>query len=1095
MSRIQSRKSTRVGAFFLAVFLLALASGASGAVQQVETKYFTIVYDENGEYTAGEIAKFCDEIYENLMSRYDSFTDDPRVLCVVNDAMDLANGFAIYFQNTITIYATNMDYELRGQTNWLRNVFVHEMTHMIALKKAAKGPVNFISLGGGKYNDNPDLEVDVAWYHLSQPGWFSEGTAQVGAESFGSEHWDSHRAMLLRSAWFEDKLLTIGEMSSLAGKGSFDAEMLYNQGYSMVRFIKETYGYDRVVDMNNTSGFFDFNPTIKRVLNISPKQLYQDWRADLDRQYASFKNRRFVEGEKIADKGNADYYPVLSPDGAYLAWLSDRGRDYTITDLMLKDMRTGKVKRIVKNVDYRVTWSHDSSKLLYVRRPERSPRFYDIYTYEVAQGKERRISKNMRARDPSFSPGDSLIVFVRNAEGNNTISVIDADGTGLRYLSATRDGMQFYMPSFSTDCSQILFSVYKQDMDRDIAVIDTQASTYRHHWEYADSTSGFSDSTSFAENSNFRLILASGADERDPCYLPDGSGIVYTSDRTGVFNLYRLDFATSKTTRLTDLYGGAFAPSVGSDGQVCYAGYKAKDFSIYQISLDSEIEKYEPIIEERDYFTQPKGFDLGEHFNVEPYRRKRILNAIVPTLTVGPSFIGSRFGLNVVDVGAQVYVSDLVGYDALILAGNIGMNYKEEVGLNNHAEFYYERAMVPVTSSKYSHAPRMYLGASRTVINNYIPRLEAVADSAYYGDIANNGFENVLHDLHAKFTIADIYRDEFRRYRLGVFVPLARRHSLRLEAGFRQYYETLKRNEKINDYSNFFLEGEKINDQIPGTGQTRSYDTRFFTDMEYFQSRELDVTYLYSRIDPSADMMIAPRGTSVMLRYRHMRSAVTDSLVDQPELYIPLGLNMDGSFALATYNPDPLLDELRPYRKNTDINEYMLIFQDYRKLPLWRHTFNTLLFAAYKDIYIRDYYKGEGSGYNWPLKYYLGGGNVLSGYPYFAFWGSKLFYSRFGYTFPVMSNIAKNFMGLTFQSLYGNVFFEAAKIWNFRRASMDELKKGAFKRDIGFELRSSTIAFYRLTTLIYARIVWPLDGMGDSRDENDARRFYFGLRM
>ena len=67
---------------------------------------------------------------------------------------------------------------------------------MIALKKAAKGPVNFFALGAGKYNDNPDFEVDVALYHLSQPAWFSEGTAQVGAETFGTEGWDTHRDML-----------------------------------------------------------------------------------------------------------------------------------------------------------------------------------------------------------------------------------------------------------------------------------------------------------------------------------------------------------------------------------------------------------------------------------------------------------------------------------------------------------------------------------------------------------------------------------------------------------------------------------------------------------------------------------------------------------------------------------------------------------------------------------------------------------------------------------------------------------------------------------------------------------------------------------
>ena len=46
------------------------------AVNSIETKYFTIIFDKNGEYTAGEIAKFCDEIYEQVMARYKAFSDN-----------------------------------------------------------------------------------------------------------------------------------------------------------------------------------------------------------------------------------------------------------------------------------------------------------------------------------------------------------------------------------------------------------------------------------------------------------------------------------------------------------------------------------------------------------------------------------------------------------------------------------------------------------------------------------------------------------------------------------------------------------------------------------------------------------------------------------------------------------------------------------------------------------------------------------------------------------------------------------------------------------------------------------------------------------
>ena len=61
--------------------------------------------------------------------------------------------------------------------------------------------------------------------------------------------------------------------------------------------------------------------------------------------------------------------------------------------------------------------------------------------------------------------------------------------------------------------------------------------------------------------------------------------------------------------------------------------------------------------------------------------------------------------------------------------------------------------------------------------------------------------------------------------------------------------------------------------------------------------------------------------------------------------------------------------------------------------------------------------------------------------------------------------------------------------------SVNRLKEGDIKRDVGVELRGRLITLYRFPTLLYARVAWPLDDMSGSAYENDARRFYFGLRM
>jgi hypothetical protein len=357
------------------------------------------------------------------------------------------------------------------------------------------------------------------------------------------------------------------------------------------------------------------------------------------------------------------------------------------------------------------------------------------------------------------------------------------------------------------------------------------------------------------------------------------------------------------------------------------------------------------------------------------------------------------------------------------------------------------------------------------------------------------GFNNVLSDLHAEMKVADEYRDEFRRYRLGVFMPLATRHYLNFEAGYRQYFETLKRNQIIQDFSSYFADGTDITGLIDGARKTRTYETKYFTDMDYFDSKDIGLSYIYYKSDPYADNEISPKGTYLYLSFKHMMSTVTDSLVDQPLLYLPVGIYSDGSFAFSTYQPDKLKDELRPYRKNTDLNEYMILAQEDRRIPFYNVVLNGLVFTAYRDIYIKDYYKGEGSGYNWPLKYYLGGSTMLSGYPYFAFWGSKILYTRLGFTVPIRNNLSKDIAGVQFKNIYGTAFFEAGRAWNFKTMSMDRLKEGEFKRDIALELRFGMVTFYRFSTIAFARVAWALDDMSGSYYKNDARRYYFGLRM
>ena len=80
------------------------------------------------------------------------------------------------------------------------------------------------------------------------PPWFSEGIAQYESSRHGSDRWDSHRDMILRTLTLSHKLLTWDHMQVFAGKGD-DFEKTYNHGFSLVSYISKNYGYDKIVAM------------------------------------------------------------------------------------------------------------------------------------------------------------------------------------------------------------------------------------------------------------------------------------------------------------------------------------------------------------------------------------------------------------------------------------------------------------------------------------------------------------------------------------------------------------------------------------------------------------------------------------------------------------------------------------------------------------------------------------------------------------------------------------------------------------------------------------------------------------------------------
>jgi Tol biopolymer transport system component len=561
--------------FFLSISLFAQDEDSHAYLnwKQIETQHFFVNFHPGAERTAKIIAKIAEDIFPAITKIY-NHEPDTKVSFIVKDFSDIANGATYFYDNKIEIWATSMDFDLRGTHNWLRDVISHEYTHMIqtqtSMKFGRRFPAVYFQWMNYEAERRPDVLygfpnvlVSYPFPGLIIPAWFAEGVAQYNNPDLKYDFYDSHRDMIIRSYTLDNKMLSWEDMG-VFGKTSLGNESSYNSGFSIVEYISETYGFDKVREISYQMGKTNrvtIDGAIEKALNKTGKELYQEWIEHLKQDYAERTEKvrkNIVDGEIIGKEGFGNLYPAFSPDGGKIAYTSNKKHDYfSLSAIYLYDMATQKEEEVTKPVRSELSFSPDGQKIVYSRFDEPNIKdeiYNDIYSYDLKNKKEDRLTFNKRGYSPAFSPDGSKIVFLVQVDGTVNLCVMDSDGKNIRQLTLFTQQEQIYGPKFSPDGKQIVFSYSVKD-GRDIGVINS-------------------------DGSGFKLILNADYDERNPVYSPDGENIVYCADRTGIFNIYRYNLKSGKTEQLTNVLGGAFMPAVNKNGDIAFADYTSSGYKL-----------------------------------------------------------------------------------------------------------------------------------------------------------------------------------------------------------------------------------------------------------------------------------------------------------------------------------------------------------------------------------------------------------------------------------------------------------------------------------------------------------------------------------
>ena len=601
--------SRRACALVVAGLLIATVFNPAGAANHpelvwhtVETEHFRVHYHDGVEQTAQAAARIAEAIYPRITGLYD-YEPPGKTDLILIDYDDVANGAAYFFDGKMEIWATNLEFDLRGTTQWLWNVLTHEFVHMVNIQAATRFTEN-IPAGYFQWFDYederrsdvltgyPNVLVSYPWAGIVIPPWFAEGTSQYMAPDTQHDYWDAHRDMILRSTALGGTMLDYTEMS-LFGK-TLRSEMVYDHGFGLVKFIGDRYGAESLRDIVKALR----NPmrvsvegAFKKVTGKTARQLYDEWRAELvadsEDKLASLGDDR-TEGRPLGTPGNFNLVPAWSPDGKRLAWLSDLGGDFARTTLVVRsvdpaDSADAEIKPLAGGVSSSFSWSPDGGLIYFSRRAEKDrfgSVYYDLYQVDVETEKETRLTRGARLRDPAVSPDGSRLAAVRNRDGTNDLVLVDLpaekEAAIITPITASPFGRQFYKPRWHPDGNRIIVDTFdgagkwSSEVSRDLVVVDARPG---------------------AEPGP---LFETGSDERSPCWLPGSESVVFASAAPSAgwrkFDLYRLDTKTGDTEQVSNVLGGAFYPSISPDGEtIAYAGFTAHGYKIFLLPLSDAL--------------------------------------------------------------------------------------------------------------------------------------------------------------------------------------------------------------------------------------------------------------------------------------------------------------------------------------------------------------------------------------------------------------------------------------------------------------------------------------------------------------------------
>ena len=646
---IRGPRPTSLVLVFLLFFAGAAARAASFppelAFRSLDAGPITIHYHQGLEVMARHVAALAPDILARHERRYGVRLRHLHI--VLADTEDDPNGFSTplpYPLVHLRAVAPDGADESGNYDDWLRLILTHELAHSVHLEEAR----GLLGLGRRVLGRAPILFPNAA-----TPTWMIEGLAtyeETNGTPFGRGRNPDSR-MIVRMAALERAFP--GEDQATRGRDRWpggQAAYLFGEGF--LRDLSTRLGDDTLPDLARANAgeplpYLD-ELAARKVTGATFHQQWALWaheekrRADQEAEVLSA--RGLTPSCALTTRGVRQEGPHFSPDGAWIAYTNRNLSEYRAIHLVRPD-GSGDRRLTARNSGTDLAFTPDGTRIVFDEQ-DVSGLFRtrsDLKIVTVATGHRRRLTRGLRARDPDVSPDGTRVVFVRQQGDRSDLATIDLDGRGQRDITHSEPGVQWGGPAWSPTGDRLAASRWRPGGWLDVVLVDPATG-------------------------EVTPLLEDRARDVEPVWTPDGTHLLFRSDRDGVSNLYALRLADRALLRVSNVLGGAFAPSVSPDGtHVAFADYSSRGYDVHVMPLSlADLPAAEPFVDPY----APAAPEVAPSTAADrPYS---------PWPTLLP-----RFWMPYVDIGDEVRVG--------IATGGADPLFRHGYGLDVHGGFDTER--------------------------------------------------------------------------------------------------------------------------------------------------------------------------------------------------------------------------------------------------------------------------------------------------------------------------------------------------------------------------------------------------------------------